>query len=85
MFRGERNEMKPPIQNIDDYWAPHERVQAQSMMSCSVIGGPEAVKDGLAAFKDRTQADEFIIMSDTWDVRKRFRSLELIAAAGKGL
>ncbi|MAK60185.1 MAG: alkane 1-monooxygenase [Ponticaulis sp.] len=85
LFRGQRYDMKPPIENMDDYWTPQEKAQAQTMMSCSIVGGPETVRDGLEAFRDRTAADEFIIMSDTWDIDKRFRSLEIIAEAGEGL
>lgn len=82
LFRGQRYDMKPPIENIDDYWTPQERAQAQTMMECSIVGGPDKVREGLKAFKQRTQADEFIIMTDTWDTQKRFRSVEIIAEAG---
>ncbi|MAP94977.1 MAG: alkane 1-monooxygenase [Ponticaulis sp.] len=85
LFRGQRYEMKPPIENIDEYWSPREKAQAQTMMECSVVGCPETVREGLQAFKARTQADELIIATDTWDTAKRFRSLEIIAEVAEGL
>lgn len=85
LFRGQRYEMKPPIQNMDEYWTPQEKAQAQTMMECSIVGGPEKIRAGLEAFKERTKADEFIVMTDTWDTAKRFRSVEIIAEAAQGL
>lgn len=85
LFRGQRYDMKPPIDDIDTYWTPQEKAQAQTMMECSIVGGPDKVRAGLKAFKERTKADEFIVMTDTWDTAKRFRSVEIIAEAGEGL
>src|SRR3712207_1836479 len=36
MFRGTRGKLQPPIDDIESYWAPHEKVQAMSMLSCSL-------------------------------------------------
>ncbi len=50
-------------------------------LSCSVVGGPEKVKRGIADFAARTGADELMITGSIWDHRKRKRSFEIAAEA----
>ena len=71
--------MQPPINDIDDYWLPHEKAHAEQMLACSIIGGPETVRKGLEAFVERTQADELMIVSDMYEPSARLKSLEIIA------
>ncbi|MES1200089.1 MAG: LLM class flavin-dependent oxidoreductase [Pseudomonadota bacterium] len=85
IFRGERAPMLPPIDDIETYWSPHEKEQAGRMLACSIIGGPETVRAGIAAFLERTKADELMIVSDMFDPAKRFRSFEIITEAAAGL
>jgi luciferase family oxidoreductase group 1 len=79
LFRGTRRLTQPPIDDIDTYWSPQEKMQAAQMLSCSIVGGPETVRAGLRAFVDRTGADELMIVSDVFDPRARLRSFEIIA------
>ncbi|MAI90918.1 LLM class flavin-dependent oxidoreductase [Ponticaulis sp.] len=79
MVRGQRGLMQPPINDIDDYWLPHEKAHAEQMLACSIIGGPETVRKGLEAFVERTQADELMIVSDMYEPSARLKSLEIIA------
>ena len=79
IVRGTRQPTQPPIDDIDSYWTPAEKVQASTRLACSVIGGPDTVRSGIAALKDRTDADELMIVSDMFDFAKRLRSFEIIA------
>jgi luciferase family oxidoreductase group 1 len=79
IFRGARNLMQPPIDDIESYWSPHEKAQASQMLTCSVIGSPETVRNGIQSMIDRTNADELMIVSDIFDPEKRLRSFEIIA------
>ncbi|MDB4928030.1 MAG: alkane 1-monooxygenase [Myxococcaceae bacterium] len=79
IFRGTRGLLQAPIDDIDAYWSPQERAQAGQMLSCTVMGGPAKVRAGLAAFVERTRADEVMIVSDIFDPEKRRRSFEIIA------
>jgi alkanesulfonate monooxygenase SsuD/methylene tetrahydromethanopterin reductase-like flavin-dependent oxidoreductase (luciferase family) len=47
------------------------------MLGCTVLGDPSEVKAGLQALQVRTQADEFIIVSDIFDTTARKHSLSL--------
>ncbi|MCW3062819.1 MAG: alkane 1-monooxygenase [Capsulimonas sp.] len=79
IFRGARNLMQPPIDDIESYWSPHERAQASQMLACSVIGSPETVRNGIQSMIERTNADELMIVSDIFDPEKRLRSFDIIA------
>ena len=80
MFRGARGLSKPPIDDIETYWSPMEKMQAGRMLARSIIGSPATVRDGIAALIEETSADELIIVSDVYDHALRLRSFELIAA-----
>src|SRR5690606_25418635 len=67
MFRGEREPMRPPIEDIETYWTEQEKAQAMQMLACSIVGGPDTVRKGIAQLLERTGADELMIVSDTFD------------------
>jgi len=81
IFRGARGLSKPPIDDIESYWSPIEKAQAQQMLARSIIGSVDTVRAGLAALVRETSADELIIVSDVYDHAERLRSFELIAEA----
>ncbi|MFN2462156.1 MAG: LLM class flavin-dependent oxidoreductase [Candidatus Velthaea sp.] len=81
--RNARGLSKPPIDDIETYWTPLEKTQAQRMLACSIIGSPQTVRDGIDRFIQRTQADELMIVSDVFDHATRLASLERIAAAAR--
>jgi luciferase family oxidoreductase group 1 len=85
IFRGARDLMQPPIDNIEDYWSPQEQAQASQMLACSVVGGPETIRRGIRSMVDRTNADELMIVSDIFDPKKRLRSFEIIADVGSSV
>lgn len=62
--------------------APDRALLAQ-MSRCSAVGSLETIKDGLARFIDRTGANELMLVSSIFDHRKRLRSFELAAEAGR--
>jgi luciferase family oxidoreductase group 1 len=85
LLRGTRRLMQPPIDDMDTYWSPDEKVHASQMLACSVVGSVHTVRHGLQALVDRTTADELIVVSDVFDPERRMRSFELIAEAARGI
>jgi luciferase family oxidoreductase group 1 len=85
LLRGTRRVMQPPIDDIDTYWAPHEKVHASQMLACSVVGSVDTLRQGLETLVDRTKADELIVVSDVFDFERRVRSFELIAEVARGI
>jgi luciferase family oxidoreductase group 1 len=81
MFRGKRGLSQPPIDDIETYWSPTEKVQAMHMLARSIVGSSDTVREGLAALLAETGADELMVVSDIYDHRARLHSFELIAAA----
>ena len=81
IFRGARGLSQPPIDDIESYWSPMEKAQAERMLARSIIGSPETVRAGIEALVAETGADELIVVSDVYEHPARLRSFELIAGA----
>ncbi len=83
--RGEAGLSKPPIDDIEDYWAPDERAMASHMLHYAAIGSPATVKEELERFNKLAQADELIVVTHTYEHEAEKRSFELLAdIAGLG-
>jgi luciferase family oxidoreductase group 1 len=83
IFRGSRGLSRPPIDDIETFWTPLEKARASQMLARSVIGSPDTVRAGIAAFVAETGVEEIMIVSDVYDHAARLRSFEIIAAAGR--
>ncbi len=83
IFRGARKLSQPPIDDIETYWSPMEKLQAGRMLARSIYGSPATVRAGLDALIAETGADELMIVSDVYDHQTRLRSFELIMEAAK--
>lgn len=83
LIRGARQLSQPPIEDIESYWSPREKAQANAMLARSVIGSAETVRAGLNRLIDETSADELMIVSDVYDHALRLRSFEIIADTQK--
>jgi luciferase family oxidoreductase group 1 len=81
LLRGTRGRLQPPIDDIDAYWSPPEKAQAERMLACSFVGSAATVREGLARFLDATRADELIIAAAIYDHAARLRSYEILAGA----
>jgi luciferase family oxidoreductase group 1 len=79
MFRGIRGRLQPPIDDIDSYWSPSEKLHASRMLACSFVGAPETVSRDLQRFVARTGADELMVSGAVFDHGARLRSYELLA------
>ncbi len=83
LFRGARGLSRPPIEDIETYWSPVEKIQAGQMLARSIIGAKETVRAGIAELVAETGADELMIVSDIYDPAARRHSYALIAAAAQ--
>jgi luciferase family oxidoreductase group 1 len=83
LVRGTRGLSRPPIDDIDTYWTPAEKAQAQRIMARAIIGSPATIRAGIKALAAETAADELMVVSDIYDHEARLHSFELIAAAGR--
>ena len=76
---GRPGKMPPPVKDLQ--LDPMIEGQLAQALSCSVVGGPEKVKSGIAAFAKRMGADELMVTGSIFDHAKRVRSFELAAQA----
>lgn len=79
LVRGAGGKLQAPIDNIDDYWTPTEKLHASRMLRYSIIGSPETVRRELENFVELTNADELMIVTSIHDHPARVRSYEIIA------
>ncbi len=82
MFRGTRGQMPPPIDDIETFWTPTEKIQVNGMLGRAVVGGPETVKAGLSALIAETGASELMVASAIFDHGARLRSYEILSGLG---
>ena len=78
-FRGLRGPYPPPIDDIEAYWTPAEKAQASAMLTYSVVGSPDTVRDGVERFVELTGVDEVMVVSAIFDHEARLRSYEILA------
>jgi luciferase family oxidoreductase group 1 len=77
--RGTHGPYPAPIEDIDQYWTPVEKAQAQHMLKYAVVGSPDTVRAGIERFAAATQVDELMVVSAIYDHDARLRSYALLA------
>src|ERR1700726_2009653 len=77
--RGTPGQIPPPIDDIDAFWSPAEKLLATQTLAVSAVGSSETVTRGLQNFIDVTNPDELIITAHIYDHQARLRSFELVA------
>ncbi len=82
---GRPGKLPPPVDGYEESLDERAKATLDHALSCSVVGSPETVKRGLAAFAARTGADEIMVTAQVFDHAARLRSFEITAAAhGEG-
>lgn len=81
MIRGERGQLRPPVENMDDLWQPHERHQVMSTLAGTLIGDEQTVAQQIADLKERYGMDELIVNSPIHDQEKRKESYRRLMVA----
>jgi luciferase family oxidoreductase group 1 len=83
--RGLPGPLKPPIDDIDDYWSPGEKARAGHMLTYAIAGSRDTVRDGLRRFVEESGADELMVVSSVYDQDARRRSFEIVAEVAPDL
>ncbi|MES2336766.1 MAG: LLM class flavin-dependent oxidoreductase [Pseudomonadota bacterium] len=73
--------LPPPVPGYRETLGPQAAAMLDHVLQCTAIGGPDTVARGIAAFVERTGADEVILTSSIYDHEARKRSLEIAAQA----
>jgi luciferase family oxidoreductase group 1 len=76
---GNPRQMPPPVEGYRASLPPSHAAMLDGVLSASAIGAADTVKAGVAAFIERTKADEIIVACSVFDHQKRKRSLAIAA------
>ena len=77
--RGQPGQLPPPVDSTDGLWSAMEQAGLDHSLRYAVVGSPETVRRGLAAFIAETQADEIMVTAQMFDHAARLRSFEIVA------
>jgi luciferase family oxidoreductase group 1 len=77
--RGTPGPLPPPDKGAIEQLAPEQKWELNRTLSVAVVGSPGTVKEGIANFVARTEADEIIIVAQVYDHHARLRSYEITA------
>jgi len=83
--RGKLGLVPPPIDDIETYWTPQEKLGVQNSLACAVVGDAAAVERGMAEFIARHRPDELMLTANIFEHAKRVRSFEIAAGVRERL
>jgi luciferase family oxidoreductase group 1 len=78
-------QLPPPLEGYESHLPPPARALLADVLTCAAIGSPQTVRNALAAFIERTKADELMITAQIFDHSARLRSYEIAADLQKSL
>jgi alkanesulfonate monooxygenase SsuD/methylene tetrahydromethanopterin reductase-like flavin-dependent oxidoreductase (luciferase family) len=79
--RGKPGLIPPPIDDIESYWTPPEKLMVERALACAVVGDAATVKEGIASFVARHRPDELLLTANIFEHAARRRSFEIAATA----
>jgi luciferase family oxidoreductase group 1 len=77
--RGRPGKLPPPAADFDAGLDRYGKAMLEDALSCSIVGGPETIRQGLPQFVARTGADELMVTAQIFDHAARKRSFEILA------
>ena len=77
--RGSPGQLPPPKPDLEKDLTPHDAAILKSFLGAAAIGSRDTVRNEVAAFIDRTGADELIVPTQIFDHAARLRSYEILA------
>ena len=83
LLRGAGGKLQAPIDNIDEYWSPAEKLYASQMLKYAIVGSAKTVRKELQDFAALTKADELMIVTSIYDHSARVRSYQIVAENAK--
>ncbi len=87
LIRNQPVELLPPVDSMTPLWQEWERTAVENKLGAAIVGSEATVKAGLEKLVADTQADEVIVVTDTYDPADRldsYRRVAAIAAAFEG-
>jgi luciferase family oxidoreductase group 1 len=85
IFRDTRGHFPRPIDDIEAFWTPQEKVAVSGMLRYSLVGSPATVRAGLEGLLADVGPDELMVASHLFDHAARLRSYEILAEVARDL
>jgi luciferase family oxidoreductase group 1 len=79
LVRGQSVMLKPPVESMDALWSPYEKAAVASRLEIAAFGSAETVRSKLEKLMAMTNADELMIVTDTYSFEDRLRSYEIVS------
>jgi luciferase family oxidoreductase group 1 len=79
--RGRPGLIPPPIDDIEAFWTPPEKLMVERSLACAVVGDAATIESGLQAFIARHRPDELLVTANIFDHAARRHSFEMTATA----
>jgi luciferase family oxidoreductase group 1 len=83
--RGRPGLIPPPIDDIEAYWTPPEKLMVERALACAVVGDAGTLEQGIAAFIARHRPDELLLTANVFEHAARRHSFEIAAAVREQL
>ncbi|MBN8925575.1 MAG: alkane 1-monooxygenase [Rhodospirillales bacterium 69-11] len=80
--RGRPGKLPAPVEHLEV--EPYGQAMLADALSCSIVGGPDTVREGLRRFMEDTGADELMVTAQIHDHAARKRSFEILAEVNRG-
>ena len=85
LIRNQPVELLPPVDSMEPLWDILERAAVLNKLRAAIVGSEETVSSGLQELVRETQADEIIVVADTYEHADRLQSFERVTRVAKGI
>lgn len=83
--RGRPGPLPPAVDSMDGRWSVAEAAMVNHAFREAVVGSAATVREGIAAFLERTGVDELMVTAAIFDPAARLRSFEIVAGVRRGM
>jgi luciferase family oxidoreductase group 1 len=79
LIRNQPVELLPPVDSMDLLWQDWERATVESKLGAAIVGSNATVRAGMERLVRETNADELIVVTDTFEPADRQQSYQRVA------
>ena len=85
LIRNRPVELLPPVDSMEPLWQDFERAAVESKLGAAIVGSDTTVKAGIEKLIADTDADELIVVTDTYEHRDRLQSYERVSGIASAI
>jgi alkanesulfonate monooxygenase SsuD/methylene tetrahydromethanopterin reductase-like flavin-dependent oxidoreductase (luciferase family) len=85
LIRNQPVELLPTVDSMEPLWQPHEKAAVESRLGAAIVGSNATVKAGLEKLVKETEANEVIVVTDTYEHSDRLESYRRVAEIARSI